>query len=504
MASREAAVAHSDAPPACTLNAADRPGPHSAVENTSSAELFTACMSGDTIRQACGGLTDDLLAAGIELPSVYLLVGDRLRCFAARGYFQVVDGFPRTAGVIASVVASGVPEWIPDVRQREDFIAAVPNLLGEACVPLVLEGQVVGVVNAESMGLLSPTAVPLLQRAAATLATRIAQLGGMPQESLMQRVARAAVELSSLDDTAALESQAIALAMELSEMSSAILVRRSVTGLIVTAAGGPLGDDLRMFTAAELETLAQWVSEGTSSHFSGLDAPPAYDFIHRAGLRSLVVYPLIAGGEHTGLLITADTEPQAHLTNIVEALELVAAQVATGLRALEAFQEMRRRAATDSLTGVGNFGAFVGDLSAALEAAANRLVTCVLLDVDHFKAVNDSRGHLVGDRLLQDVVEALCRAVCAGDTVYRLGGDELAVIASCADRREAARLAHVLLTAVRTTGATASLGYACATGAVPADLRAQADKALYAAKRAGRDTVRGSDDILPIDLHDPK
>ena len=70
----------------------------------------------------------------ITQASVYLLVGERLRCFAARGYFQVVDGFPRTTGVIGSVVASGMPVLIPDVRQREDFIAAVPNLRGEACV----------------------------------------------------------------------------------------------------------------------------------------------------------------------------------------------------------------------------------------------------------------------------------------------------------------------------------------------------------------------------------
>ncbi|MBA2444992.1 MAG: diguanylate cyclase [Nocardioidaceae bacterium] len=503
MTSTEVEVPDSDTSPGGTLDATDHPGLHTDVENSSGAKLFAACLSGDTIRHACGGLTDDLLAAGIELPSVYLLVGDRLRCFAARGYFQVVDGFPRTAGVIGSVVASGVPVWIPDVREREDFIAAVPNLLGEACVPIVMDGQVVGAVNAESVGLLSPTSLPLLQRAAAALATRIAQLGGMPQESLMQRVARAAVELYSLEDPAALESQAIALAMELSEMSSAILARRSATELIVTAGGGPLRDDLAMFTAAELETIAQWVSEGTSSHFSGLGAPPAYDFLDRAGLRSLAVYPLIAGGEHTGLLITADTEPQAHLTNIVEALELVAAQVATGLSALEAFQEMRRRAATDPLTGVGNFRAFVGDLSAALEEASDRLVTCVLLDVDHFKAVNDSRGHLVGDRLLQDVVAVLCRTVGAGDKVYRLGGDELAVIASCGDQQGATRLAQRLLTAVRTTGATASAGFACATGAVPSDLRAQADKALYAAKRAVRDTVRSSDDTLPVDWLEP-
>lgn len=128
MTSTDAAAADSNTSPVRTLDAAHYPGLNTVVEDSSGAKLFAACLSGDTIRQACGGLTDDLLATGIELPSVYLLVGERLRCFAARGYFQVVDGFPRTTGVIGSVVASGMPVLIPDVRQREDFIAAVPNL----------------------------------------------------------------------------------------------------------------------------------------------------------------------------------------------------------------------------------------------------------------------------------------------------------------------------------------------------------------------------------------
>jgi len=460
-------------------------------------ETFTACLSGATLRQACAGLTDDLLKCGIELPSVYLLIGDRLRCFAARGYFQVVDGFPQTAGVIGSVVATGIAVCIPDVRERQDFIAAVPGLLGEACVPIVVCGQVVGAVNAESVGLLPPDCLPVLEAAAVALATRIAQLGGMPQESLMQRVARAAVELSALDDAATLEGRAVRLACELSRMSSAVLVRRSLTGLAVTTAVGPLAEDLSALSGAELTTMAKWVSAGTSSHFPGHRVPPSYDFLHRAGLRCLAVYPLIAAGHQTGLLLTADTAIQAHRTNVVGALELLAAQVATGLSALEAFQQMRRRAITDPLTGVGNFGAFVADLTAAApDGASEELVTCVLLDVDHFKAINDTHGHLAGDQLLQKVVDALCRSVRASDNVYRLGGDEFAVLARGGDHDDARQLAERVLTAVRTTSATASVGYASQTGAL-SELRARADTALYAAKRAGRDTLRGSDKASP-------
>ncbi|MBA2768663.1 MAG: diguanylate cyclase [Sporichthyaceae bacterium] len=447
---------------------------------------------------ACDGLTDDLLAAGVQLPSVYLLVGERLRCFAARGYFQVVDGFPREAGVIGSVVASGEAALIPDVRESAEFIAAVPGLLGEACVPIKVNGRVVGAVNAESRTVLPPGWLPILIDAAAALASRIAQLGGVAPESLMQRVARAAVELTGLGDAATVEQRAVTLACELSGMSSAVLARSFAEGLAVTAGAGPLADALRAFSPEELAAMAGWVAAGTSSHFpGGEDVPPAYGFLHRAELRSLAVYPLTSGGQRAGLLLVADGAPHPHRTDVVEALELLGAQTATALGAVTALQEMSRRALEDPLTGCGNFGAFVGDLAAVADSRTNHAVTCVLLDVDHFKAVNDTYGHLLGDRLLQDVVAALRPVVRTGDRLYRLGGDEFAVLATGAgtdDAEDAHRLATRLLLAVRATGATVSVGYATGAAADARTLRASADAALYAAKRAGRDTMRGPAD----------
>ncbi len=73
------------------------------------AQLFPRCASGATADAAIHGLADDLLDAGFELPSVCLLNGQRLRCHAARGYFQVVDGFGPGIGVIGRVVGDGVP-----------------------------------------------------------------------------------------------------------------------------------------------------------------------------------------------------------------------------------------------------------------------------------------------------------------------------------------------------------------------------------------------------------
>lgn len=453
---------------------------------------FRRCERAATVAAACDALTDDLLDAGVEMPSVYLLVGERLRCFAARGYFQVVDGFPREAGVIGSVVASGEAVAISDVREHPAFIAAVPGLLGEACVPLVVRGRIVGAVNAESRTLLPPGWIGILRQAADSLAARITLLGGVAEESTMQRVARATVELTALGSSAAVERRVVALACELSGMSSAVLARPGSDGLTVTAGTGPLAGALGALTPAELSTMSSWVAAGTSSHFpGGKDAPPEYEFLDRAGLRSLAVYPLTAAGQPVGLLLVADGAPYPHRTETVEALELLGAQAASALGGLTALHEMSRRALADPLTGCGNFGAFVSDLDAIARRRDDQSLTCLLLDVDRFKNVNDTHGHLAGDRLLQDVVASLRPAIRGGDRLFRLGGDEFAVLASGANAEDAERLADRLLRAVRVTGATVSVGFARSNGSDASGLRARADAALYAAKHGGRNTVRG-------------
>src|SRR3954463_16311272 len=144
---------------------------------------FNRCASAIDVAAACEGLADDLLEAGFDLPSVYLLTGDRLRCRASRGYFQVVDGFAAGVGVIGRVVASGVEMLIPDVTERPEFIAAIPGLRSEACVPVVIDGRVVGAVNIESRSPLDSGSMPALRAAAEALAGRMQGLGGMPEPS---------------------------------------------------------------------------------------------------------------------------------------------------------------------------------------------------------------------------------------------------------------------------------------------------------------------------------
>lgn len=147
----------------------------------------------------------------------------------------------------------------------------------------------------------------------------------------------------------------------------------------------------------------------------------------------------------------------------------------------------RSEALSDPLTGLRNRRAFDADLASALadRRRAGRLLL-VMADADRLKLVNDTLGHAAGDLLLQVLADALRANVRSGDRVYRIGGDEFAVLASCTDPEAAiARFGdHVGAVAPVAGSVRASLGIACAEpDDDPAALIARADAALYETKR---------------------
>jgi diguanylate cyclase (GGDEF)-like protein/PAS domain S-box-containing protein len=170
----------------------------------------------------------------------------------------------------------------------------------------------------------------------------------------------------------------------------------------------------------------------------------------------------------------------------------------TELRRTE--EQLRRAALHDALTGLPNRTLLTDRLDQALSreaASAGRGTAVVLLDLDDFKLVNDSRGHAVGDALLVAVVERLCATARPLDTVARFGGDEFVVVCEDVDEATALSLAESLLAALRepfdvdgnVLHVSASFGVARSPGSAAADLLRFADAAMYAAKDGGRGRV---------------
>lgn len=465
---------------------------------------FPRCSAAGTVSEACEGVVDDLWEYG-GLPSVYLLVDGRLRCLAARGYFQVVDGFPPGTGVIGRVVASGESVVIPDVASAPHFIAAIPGLNAEACVPVTIRGRVIGAVNVESSTTLPEDIRGVLEVAAAALATSIEAAGGLPAVHLSQRLARIVVSLTSLTEVERIGARAVEGAIELSGMSSAALCGPGDDGLwSVHRVSGPLAETLVRWTDDDLRVIASWVDAGTASHFpGGGEIPSGYEFLLRADVGSIAVQPLVVGGRVTGLLTTADIRPVPHDFTVGAALELLAAQTAASLATATAIAELSLRALQDPLTNLYNAAAFDKALEAAAALAARTRVTdtaCLLIDVDHFKVVNDTYGHPAGDRLLRALADELDEELRGTDTVYRIGGDEFAVLAGARDEVEATAIAERLLGAAHRVRTTISVGVALLDHHDPHTIRSAADQLLYEAKSAGRDQARITGAHLPVDV----
>ena len=151
-------------------------------------------------------------------------------------------------------------------------------------------------------------------------------------------------------------------------------------------------------------------------------------------------------------------------------------------------------ASTDPLTGIPNRRAFMERVSGAVDDADGRRTVVCLVDLDGFKAVNDTRGHAAGDTVLKAVGSALSAVVRETDTVARLGGDEFAVLAEVSVTFSGEALAERLRAAVALVGAdcgvTASVGVAeIELGDDVGDLMHRADAAMYRAKAAGGDRV---------------
>ncbi len=157
----------------------------------------------------------------------------------------------------------------------------------------------------------------------------------------------------------------------------------------------------------------------------------------------------------------------------------------------------QKEATIDPLTGAGNRRSFDAALAAGLQSMQGSFVLA-LFDVDNFKQVNDTHGHVVGDQVLQEVARGIKACVRGDDVVARIGGDEFALLASDFTLQQAeARLRSVLEALGRIFDSspelprvTLSCGVAeCSAGDTSKSLTARADRALYDAKHHGKNRV---------------
>jgi diguanylate cyclase (GGDEF)-like protein len=204
------------------------------------------------------------------------------------------------------------------------------------------------------------------------------------------------------------------------------------------------------------------------------------------------------------LLSTVAVDPasaSAHSQALVATVALLLSTVILSGALVESDRAHRRRSTLDPLTGLFNRNALEQRL-AELDGSpcdgdgGGQSHALLLCDLDHFKRVNDQLGHAAGDAVLQDVAYTMRSVLRAGDSIYRIGGEEILVVLPGASEVDAVAIAERLRQAVRKrrpvgVGVTISIGAAVTKPDIvnTDDLVARADAALYSAKANGRDAV---------------
>jgi two-component system cell cycle response regulator len=153
----------------------------------------------------------------------------------------------------------------------------------------------------------------------------------------------------------------------------------------------------------------------------------------------------------------------------------------------------------DALTGLATRRYILTQLAGMVSGARrhDRPLTVAIVDIDHFKSINDSRGHAEGDRVLAATAHAMRDHLRAEDQLGRLGGEEFLALLPETDAGAAGKAAEKLRASVAEAGVTVSIGWAAWAGEPTDELLGRADEALYAAKRRGRDCVVGAPATLP-------
>lgn len=399
---------------------------------------------------------------------------------------------------------------VGDVAADPRYVAGLEGAVSNMAVPLLVRNEVVGALNAEStradafteehemlLTVLGTQAALVIEafRTQDRLRQRIRQLDVLYRISQLALAAPEPKEL--LDATLDVLRDVLPAghcAILLLDPRSQSLRVRAHRGYAPGAEKVeiPLGQGVTGRCAKWGQTLVVDDVEAEHGYIPGVP-----------GARSEVALPLVVEGRVLGVLNAEARERAAFGREHVRTLQVVAQQVAAVLHAAQLNDETRRLAITDPLTGLFNRRHFLSSLQEHLRRSRryHEGLAVVFMDLDDFKGLNDSHGHTVGDRALQAASTAMRECVRETDEVARLGGDEFAAVLLQSGSERASQVVERLRVRIeglriRSAGGeplrtTVSAGIALYPddGRDAKALLALADRALYEAKRRGKNRV---------------
>jgi len=458
---------------------------------------------------------------------------DELCIVAARGVeAEAIQGTRLKVGegIAGLAAAQGKRVVVPDTRQDERFYwpgkgPRPSHFL--ISLPFFVNGQVSGILNVERSPHLPPPAEEQLARLeefAQQVATTVQNV--RLYEGLTRRVEELSVlyevgrELSSSLELDKLLRKIVDSATRVlgCEICSLMLFDEQKETLRIRYAKGLSPKLVREVKVRPGEdSVTGWVAEtGKPLLVEDVETHPLFRRKSRAkySTKSLLSVPLLIRSEVVGVLnVNNKRNDEVFTAEDQEVLMMLASQAAVAIENARLYEDLERLAITDGLTKLYVPRHFHEELDKELRRATRyqRDLSLLMIDIDHFKNINDTYGHPQGDVVLQELAGLLRRYGRQDDILARYGGEEFVVALVETNEQGAALAAERIRRAVEThefeldgqrVPITVSVGVANFPGDANTkkDLIAHADQALYAAKRAGRNRVcLFSQDVEPED-----
>jgi len=454
---------------------------------------------------------------------VLMLEGQTARIVRTAGYErfgldprQVMDNVVMDVRSIASfrkMIASGEPLVIPDTTLDPEWVFHVESehVRSVAGAPMIAQGGVLGFITLNKVEPGFYTYEHSQQ-----LSLFAAQAGlALQNARLFEAAQRAARENQTLREAAAAVTSALELEQVLDHIltqlervipyhSAAIFLREGEQVIIVAGRGFP--DPNRVIGAAfpiDDPLLQEAMHRRSPLILPDARADPRYQgWCGTTYTRSWLGVPLIVRDELIGFLTLDHTETGIYGESECSLASAFANQAAIAIDNARLFRQVHQLAITDSLTGIYNRRHFFEIATKEFERARRygRSLTLIMWDIDHFKIVNDTYGHLVGDQVLKVVSERSRKHLREIDLLARYGGEEFVALLPEANLDSGREVGERLRGAIgdypiliwdHEVHITISVGVASLEAGCPSleILLDRADQALYQAKNAGRNRV---------------